>query len=56
MKKFNASVNDLTIYAESKDNNENYNNIYIKKKLMKIIFKLFLQKKVFLPTIMIIRF
>ncbi len=33
IKKFNASVNDLTIYTESKDKNNNYNNIYIKKNL-----------------------
>lgn len=30
-KKFNASVNDLTIYSESKNQNGVYNNIYIKK-------------------------
>ena len=30
-KRFNASVNNLTIYSESKDTNGNFNNIYIKK-------------------------
>ena len=32
IKKFNAALNDLTIYTESKDRVGNYNNIYIKKK------------------------
>lgn len=45
MKKFNASVNDLTIYAESKDNNENYNNIYIKKKIDENNFQIIFAKK-----------
>ena len=31
VKKFNASVNDLTIYTEDKDTKGNYYNIYIKK-------------------------
>ena len=31
IKKFNAAVNDLTIYTESKDKSGIYNNIYIKK-------------------------
>ena len=31
VKKFNAAVNDLTIYTESKDKSGVYNNIYIKK-------------------------
>ena len=31
VKKFNAVVNDLTIYTESKDKDNNFNNIYIKK-------------------------
>ena len=31
VKKFNASVNDLTIYTEDKDAKGNYYNIYIKK-------------------------
>ena len=30
-KRFNASVNNLTIYSESKDTSGNFNNIYIKK-------------------------
>ena len=38
IKKFNADVNDLTIYTESKDQDGNYNNIYIKKILEKVIF------------------
>ena len=32
IKKFNASVHELTIYTEDKDSEGNYNNIYIKKK------------------------
>ncbi len=31
VKKFNAAVNNLTIYTESKTSNNNYKNIYIKK-------------------------
>ena len=33
LKKFNADVNDLTIYTEFKDQENFYNNIYIKKNL-----------------------
>ena len=32
VKKFNATINNLTIYSEDKDNNESYKNIYIKEK------------------------
>ena len=45
MKKFNASVNNLTIYAESKDNKDNYNNIYIKKKIDENNFQIIFAKK-----------
>ena len=33
VKKFNATVKNLTIYSESKDNEGGYNNIYIKKNI-----------------------
>ncbi len=32
IKKFNAAVNNLTIYTESKNRDDSFNNIYIKKK------------------------
>ena len=45
IKKFNASVNDLTIYTESKDKNNNYNNIYIKKDLGEKNFQIIYAEK-----------
>ena len=45
IKKFNADVNDLTIYTESKDQDGNYNNIYIKKNSGKSDFQLTIAKK-----------
>ena len=45
IKKFNADVNDLTIYTESKDQDGNYNNIYIKKNSGKNDFQLTIAKK-----------
>ena len=45
VKKFNADVNDLTIYTESKDQDGNYNNIYIKKNIGKNNFQLTIAKK-----------
>ena len=51
VKKFNANIKRLTVYTESKDNNGGYNNIYIKKTLIKMSIKLFMQKKVFSKVI-----
>ncbi len=45
VKKFNAAVNDLTIYTESKDKNNNFNNIYIKKDTDKDNFQITYAKK-----------
>ena len=45
IKKFNAVINDLTIYAESKDENGNFNNIYIKKNTGKDSFQITYAKK-----------
>ena len=45
VKKFNAAVNDLTIYTESKDKNNNFNNIYIKKDTDKNNFQITYAKK-----------
>tara|TARA_Y100000389_G_scaffold188439_1_gene211017 strand:+ start:153 stop:1220 length:1068 start_codon:yes stop_codon:yes gene_type:complete len=45
VKKFNAIVNDLTIYTESKDNNGNFNNIYIKRNIDENNFQITLAKK-----------
>ena len=45
IKKFNADVNDLTIYTESKDQDGNYNNIYIKKNSGKNDFQITIAKK-----------
>ena len=45
IKKFNAAVNDLTIYAESKDEDGNFNNIYIKKNTGKDSFQITYAKK-----------
>ena len=45
VKKFNASVKNLTIYTESKDSTGSYNNIYIKKKIDKNNFQIIYAKK-----------
>ena len=45
IKKFNAAVNDLTIYTESKDKFGNYNNIYIKKNTNDKNFQIIYAKK-----------
>ena len=45
VKKFNAAVNDLTIYTESKDKDNNFNNIYIKKGTDKNNFQITYAKK-----------
>ena len=45
VKKFNAAVNDLTIYTESKDEDGNLNNIYIKKNTGKNNFQITYAKK-----------
>ena len=45
VKKFNAAVNDLTIYTESKDKDNNFNNIYIKKDSDKNNFQITYAKK-----------
>ena len=45
VKKFNAAVKDLTIYTESKDKNNNFNNIYIKKDTDKNNFQITYAKK-----------
>ncbi len=45
IKKFNASVKNLTIYTESKDSSGSYNNIYIKKKIGKDNFQIIYAKK-----------
>ena len=45
VKKFNATLNDLTIYTESKDENNNFNNIYIKKDTNKNNFQITFAKK-----------
>ena len=45
VKKFNAVVNDLTIYTESKDKDNNFNNIYIKKGTDKNNFQITYAKK-----------
>ena len=44
-KKFNAAVNNLTIYTESKDKFGNYNNIYIKKNTGDKNFQIIYAKK-----------
>ena len=44
-KKFNAAVNNLTIYTESKDDKGNYNNIYIKKESGKNNYQITYAKK-----------
>ncbi len=45
IKKFNAAVNNLTIYTESKDKSGNYNNIYIKKNTNDKNFQIIYAKK-----------
>ena len=45
VKKFNASVHELTIYTEDKDSEGNYNNIYIKKKIDNNDFQIIYAKK-----------
>ena len=45
VKKFNASVHELTIYTEDKDGEGNYNNIYIKKKIDTDDFQIIYAKK-----------
>ena len=45
IKKFNASVHELTIYTEDKDSEGNYNNIYIKKKIDNDDFQIIYAKK-----------
>ena len=45
VKKFNASVHELTIYTEDKDGEGNYNNIYIKKKIDNNDFQIIYAKK-----------
>ena len=45
IKKFNAAVNDLTIYTESKDEDGVYNNIYIKKNTNDENFQIIYAKK-----------
>ncbi len=45
VKKFNAGVKDLTIYTESKDKDNNFNNIYIKKGTDKNNFQITYAKK-----------
>ena len=45
IKKFNAAVNDLTIYTESKDEDGNFNNIYIKKNTDENNFQIILAQK-----------
>ena len=45
IKKFNASVHELTIYTEDKDGEGNYNNIYIKKKIDNDDFQIIYAKK-----------
>ena len=45
IKKFNAAVNDLTIYTESKDKSGIYNNIYIKKNTNDNNFQIIYAKK-----------
>ena len=45
IKKFNAAVNDLTIYTESKDEDGVYNNIYIKKNTNDKNFQIIYAKK-----------
>ena len=45
IKKFNAAVNNLTIYTESKDRDGSFNNIYIKKKTGQNNFQVTYAKK-----------
>jgi len=45
VKKFNAIVNDLTIYTESKDIDGTFNNLYIKRNIGKNNFQITFAKK-----------
>jgi lipopolysaccharide export system permease protein len=47
-KKFNDTIKGLTIFAEDKDDNDEFKNIYIKKNNAKMDFKSHLLKKEFL--------
>ena len=51
IKKFNATLNDLTIYTESKDKIGNYNNIYIKENTSENNFQIIYAKKGILKNI-----
>ncbi|WP_440910316.1 LptF/LptG family permease [Candidatus Pelagibacter sp.] len=44
VKKFNASINDLTIYSEEKNSNDSYKNIYIKRKINEKEFQIIFAK------------
>ena len=44
VKKFNATINNLTIYSEDKDKNNSYKNIYIKRKINDDDFQIIFQK------------
>ncbi|WP_440919840.1 LptF/LptG family permease [Candidatus Pelagibacter sp.] len=45
VKKFNATINNLTIYSEDKDRNDSYKNIYIKRKINDNDFQIIFSKK-----------
>ena len=45
VKKFNATINNLTIYSEDKDKNNSYKNIYIKRKINDDDFQIIFSKK-----------
>ena len=49
-KKFNDTIKDLTIYSEDKNTNDEFKNIYIKKKTLRMGFKLLLLKKEYLNS------
>ena len=51
IKKFNATLNNLTIYTESKDKIGNYNNIYIKENTSENSFQIIYAKKGILKNI-----
>ena len=44
-KKFNSTINDLTIFTESRDNKGNFKNIYIKRVTDKNSFQIIFAKK-----------
>ena len=50
IKKFNAAVNNLTIYTESKDEDGSFNNIYIKKNTDDNNFQVTYAKKGFIKS------